>query len=136
MKHSFLTLLPSRQKQRQTLLKFCGGALLGALVFLLLYGPSTLNCSYDSWIRQGYVEEDIIQHYAAWQFYRNASWQFPLTWLDNAAVPLGAAAAWADPLPWAALFFKLLSPLLPPTFQYFGLITFLHFVHCGSILEF
>lgn len=132
MKHSFLTLLPSRQKQRQTLLKFCGGALLGALVFLLLYGPSTLNCSYDSWIRQGYVEEDIIQHYAAWQFYRNASWQFPLTWLDNAAVPLGAAAAWADPLPWAALFFKLLSPLLPPTFQYFGLITFLHFVLQGG----
>lgn len=120
------------QNKRPLLRGFVLGALTGAVVFLLLYGPSTLNVTYDSWIRCGYVEEDIIQHYATWQFFRNASWQFPLTWMDNAAAPLGAAAAWGDPLPWAALFFKMLSPLLPATFQYFGLVALLHFMLQGG----
>lgn len=132
MKYRFSTLLPSRRTLTDAAKKLCCGAALGAIVFLLLYGFSTLDPTYDDWIRRGYVEEDIIQHYAAWQFFRNAGWQFPLTWLDNAAAPLGTAAAWADPLPWAALFFKLLSPVLPQTFQYFGIVSLLHFMLQGG----
>ena len=129
MLHTHSALQPGARKKQPL---FLYGALLGALVFLLLYGPSTLNPTYDSWIRCGYVEEDIIQHYAAWQYYRYSDWHFPLTWLDNLSQPLGAAAAWGDPLPWAAVFFKLLSPILPETFQYFGLVTLLHFMLQGA----
>lgn len=111
---------------------FLIGACIGAVLFIALYGVSTLNPTYDSWIRCGYVEEDIIQHYAGWQFFRNSDWHFPLTWLDNAAQPVGAAAAWADPLPWAAIFFKILSPILPSTFQYFGIVALLHFMLQGG----
>ncbi len=129
---NILPVVPSRRTVAATARKFVCGAVLGAVVFLLLYGFSTLDPTYDSWIRCGYVEEDIIQHYATWQFFRNAAWQFPLTWLDNAAAPIGAAAAWGDPLPWAALFFKLLSPLLQQTFQYFGIISLLHYMLQGG----
>lgn len=112
--------------------RFLLGALVGAAVFLALYGWDTLRVSYDSWIRCGYVEEDIIQHYAAWQYFRNAPWDFPLTWVSNLASPTGTAAAWGDILPWAGLFFKALSPILPATFQYFGIVSLFHFVMQGG----
>lgn len=129
---NLLPVIPSRKNVIVAARKFACGAALGAVVFLLLYGFSTLDPTYDSWIRCGYVEEDIIQHYATWQFFRNSSWQFPLMWLDNAAAPTGAAAAWGDPLPWAALFFKTLSPVLPQTFQYFGIVSLLHYMLQGG----
>lgn len=108
------------------------GAALGALAFLLLYGTQTLNVMNDEWIRAGYVEEDIIQSYAAWQYYRNAAWQFPLLWLDNVALPAGASAAFADPFPLLIIFFKLISPLLPQTFQYFGIAALMNFTLQGA----
>ena len=124
--------LPSKKTAAAAVRKFCCGAALGALVFVAIYGFATLDPTYDSWIRCGYVEQDVLQHYAAWQYLRNASWQFPLTWLDNLAAPTGAAAAWGDPLPWAALFFKLLSPILPATFQYIGIVSLLHYMLQGG----
>lgn len=127
MKHEIV-----RPWVRRNMQGFACGAVLGAVVFLALYGFATLNVTYDSWIRCGYVEEDIIQHYAAWQYFRNDGWDFPLTWISNAAAPVGAAAAWGDVLPWAALFFKLLSPVLPATFQYFGIISLLNYMLQGG----
>ena len=126
--------MPSlKQPMRHTdVSRFCLGALLGAAVFLILYGAFALDPCYDSWIYCGYVEEDVIQHYAAWQYLRNQSWDLPLCWIKNAALPLGSSAAFADPLPWAALFFKVLSPLLPETFQYFGLVSLLHYMLQGG----
>ncbi len=111
---------------------FLLGAALGIVVFLLLYGPSTLDVTYDSWIYNGYVEEDIIQRYAGWLYYRAAPWSWPLTVAENLSQPYGASIVFTDSLPLAAAFFKLLGPLLPATFQYFGWINLLNFALQGS----
>ena len=41
------------------------GALLGAAVFLLVYGLAPLDVANDAFCRGGYIEKDIQQHYAA-----------------------------------------------------------------------
>ena len=112
--------------------RFLLGALVGAVIFILIFGFKTLDPTDDSWIRNGFVEEDIIQHYATWQYFRNDNWQFSLTWMDNVAGPEGVAAAWGDVYPWAALIFKALSPILPDTFQYMGIAALLHFMLQGG----
>ena len=40
------------------------GALLGAAVFLLVYGLAPLDVANDAFCRGGYIEKDIQQHYA------------------------------------------------------------------------
>ena len=111
---------------------FAAGAAMGILVFLLIYGPSTLNVTYDSWIYAGYAEQDIVQRYAGWMFYRAADWGWPLTVAGNLGVPNGTSIVYTDSIPLAALFFKLLSPHLPANFQYFGLYNFLNIALQGG----
>lgn len=96
----------------------CAG--LGALLFLAIYGPSTLNVRYDSWIFAGYINTDVMQHYAGWAAFRAGGWAFPLCFTQMLSYPFGGVAALADIIPLFALPAKLLSPLLPETFQYFG----------------
>lgn len=112
------------QKQKlHTALRACQpllGGLLGICVFCCIYGVSTLRVGYDSWIYAGYIEEDIIQSYAGWQFFRASAWHFPLALMDNVAQPVGAGVAYTDPYFIWALVCKLFAPLLPKVFQYFG----------------
>ena len=51
---------------------------LGAIAFLLINTGASLNVMNDNWIRSGYVEKDIIQHYTGWLFYRQSPVSFPL----------------------------------------------------------
>lgn len=108
------------------------GTAIGAVLFLLIYGPAVLNPCYDGWIYNGYIEDDIIQSYAGWQYMRQDAWHIPLCWANNVAAPAGASMAYTDVYPLAAAFFKLLSPLLPETFQYFGIVNFLNFCLQGA----
>lgn len=111
---------------------FAGGALLGAAVFLLVYGPSTLDVSYDGWIYKGYIEQDILQRYAGWLWFRNAPWSFPLTVAENFAQPYGGCITFTDSAPLAAVVCKAFGPLLPATFQYFGWLNVLNFALQGG----
>lgn len=124
--------LLAAQGRRRIAIDFAIGAAIGIAVFLLLYSPGTLNVTYDSWIYNGYVEEDIIQRYAGWLYYRAAPWSWPLTVAENVSVPYGASIAFTDSIPLAAVFCKLLSPLLPATFQYFGWYNLLNFALQGG----
>lgn len=99
------------------------GALLGAAVFLLVNTGASLNVMNDAWIRSGYVEKDIIQHYTGWLFYRQSPLSFPLGMSSAINYPQGAAVTYTDSVPLFAILFRLLSPILPATFQYFGLYT-------------
>ena len=54
------------------------GALLGAAVFLLVYGLAPLDAANDAFCRGGYIEKDIQQHYAGWLFYRSSALGWPL----------------------------------------------------------
>lgn len=112
--------LPLRRISGEKTVDFLLGAALGILFFVALYGISTLQVTYDSWIYKGYIEEDIIQRYAGWLYFRNDAWRWPLTVAENFSQPLGASIVYTDSFPLWAVVCKLFAPLLPATFQYIG----------------
>lgn len=118
-------------KRRDGLL-LLGGAVLGAVAFLLIFGLSPLDVTNDSFCRGGYIEKDIQQHYAGWLFYRQSDLSFPLCVTDNINAPQGLSVAYTDSIPLLAAFFRFLSPLLPATFQYFGWFTLLCLMAQGA----
>lgn len=111
---------------------FLLGGLLGLLAFLLVYGPAPLDPANDAFCRGGYMEKDIQQHYAGWLFYRQSGTGFPLCIADTINYPDGLSVAYTDSIPLFAALFRLLSPLLPETFQYFGWFTLAAFFLQGA----
>ena len=101
---------------------------LGILLFLLIFGIEPLRYSGIGWTQHGFGGSDITQHQIGWMFYRNSPWTFPLCKALFLGYPEGTPISYTDSIPLAALFFKLLSPLLPKNFQYFGLYTCLCFM--------
>ncbi len=65
------------------------GALLGAAVFLLVYGLAPLDVANDAFCRGGYIEKDIQQHYAGWLFYRSSALGWPLGVTQAVNAPAG-----------------------------------------------
>lgn len=87
----------------------------------------------DAWIMYGYDEWDINQHYAGWTAFREGTWSFPLGQADAVAYPSeGVNIAFTDSIPLAAVFFKILSPILPRVFQYEGLCNLFAYVMFGG----
>ena len=70
------------------------GALLGAAVFLLVYGLPPLNVANDAFCRGGYIEKDIQQHYAGWLFYRSSAPGWPLGVTQAINAPQGVSVAY------------------------------------------
>lgn len=94
------------------------GFFLSIFLFCMMYDSSLLNPTYDQWILDG---GDFQQHYLGWIYYRNTPWRFPIGLLDGLSSDGAVSCIYTDSIPLFAVFFKLLSPLLPDTFQYFGL---------------
>ncbi|MDD5995115.1 MAG: DUF6311 domain-containing protein [Clostridiales bacterium] len=97
---------------------FLIGALIGAVLFVAIYGFGVLNVTNDAWLLTG---KDLQQHYIGWKYYRDAAWTFPIGCHDGLTHPYMVSVLYTDSIPLFAIFFKLLSPILPETFQYFGL---------------
>lgn len=97
---------------------FLIGALIGAVLFVLIYGFSVLNVTNDAWLLTG---KDLQQHYIGWKYYRDAAWTFPIGLHDGLTYPYKVSVLYTDSIPLFAIIFKALSPILPATFQYFGL---------------
>ncbi|MBE6878428.1 MAG: hypothetical protein E7488_04605 [Ruminococcaceae bacterium] len=108
------------------------GAVVGFLVFLLIYGFSPLNPLNEQFVLTGYLEKDVAQHYAGWKLFRNSPWSFPLGVGELIEAPYGNSVSYTDSIPLFAIFFKALSPILPHTFQYFGIFVALCFVLQGA----
>ncbi|GFI22935.1 hypothetical protein IMSAGC011_01712 [Lachnospiraceae bacterium] len=106
-----------REREENDRVLFGLAALIGSIAFILIYGVSVLNPVYDDWLLgQG----DLTQHYLGWCFYRRAEWTFPIGLTNNLAYPSYTSVIFTDSIPLLAVFFKILSPLLPEPFQYFG----------------
>ena len=118
------------RKRKQKLFLF--GALIGAAVFLAVFGFKELDVTDDSWILGGYIEQDILQHYLGWRSYRAAPLTLPLCITTQFNYPTGISVAYTDSIPLFAVIFRLLAPLLPETFQYFGIFTLLSFMLQGG----
>jgi len=119
-------------KKKEQLFVFFTGAIIGAVIFVLIYGTSVINFTNDSLIINGYIEKDVSQHYAGWMLYRHSPWQFPLGLAQNIAYPYGTTVSYTDSIPLFAIFFKLFRNFLPQTFQYFGLYCLLCFMLQGA----
>ena len=104
--------------------------LLGAVSFLLIYGWNILNPSNIDWLFSG---GDLTQHYLGWVGYRNSDWTFPIGMMNQVTYPYNISIIFTDSIPLLAVFFKILSPLLPSQFQYFGLWGILCFILNGII---
>lgn len=116
-------------RQHPDTLVFVAGATYGIVLFLLLYGPKVLNVTYDAWLLTG---SDLTQHYIGWLCYRNSPWHFPLGLMTGLIEPYTTSIIFTDSIPHFALLFKLFSPLLPETFQYFGIYGLLSFSLMGG----
>lgn len=97
--------------------------LLGAILFVALGGLSVLLPSSIGWLMRGLL--DPPSHQLGWEFFRETPFlQFPLGANPRYGMEMGSSIVFSDSLPLFALPFKLLGPLLPDTFQYFGLWVF------------
>jgi hypothetical protein len=118
--------------RRKRALLALGGALIGLILFLAINTAASLDVTNDRWLAGGYVEKDILQHYAGWLFYRASPLTFPLGIAQQMNYPYGLAVSYTDSVPLFAILFRLLSPILPATFQYFGIVTLLFYMLQGA----
>ncbi|UTX51388.1 hypothetical protein KI440_00260 [Candidatus Saccharibacteria bacterium TM7i] len=107
------------------------GAILGILFFATMFGFSVVNPVNVQWILN--LGGDLAQHYFGWAFFRDADWTFPFGVATNLAYPYGVPVTFMDSIPLLAIVFKILSPILPETFQYLGIFTFVSFTLQGGI---
>lgn len=112
------------KEKKQIATCFFLGTLLGGLSFFWIYGVRVLDVTYDTWLLQD--ASDLTQHYIGWQFFRQSQWQFPFGLIQNIFMN-DVSVIYTDSIPIFALVFKLFSPLLPETFQYFGIWGLLSF---------
>ena len=92
-------------------------SLLMLVIFFLIYGVYVLNPFYVDWLMSG---GDLSQHYLGWRGYRISEWIFPIGNTNSMAYPVETSVIFTDSIPIFAVLFKLLSPVLPENFQYFG----------------
>ena len=105
---------------------------MGVLVFVLVFGVSTLDVTNDAFCRGGYIEKDIQQHYAGWLFYRQSSAGWPLCIARGINYPDGLSIAYTDSIPLLAALLKPVANLVGGTFQYMGWFTLVCFALQGG----
>ena len=98
-------------------------AILGATVFLVLYGPYTLDVTNDAWIIHQFDGTDTMQHYAGWTQFRISNWNYPLGFANTLAFGDGTYITYTDSIPYVAILCKLFRGILPTRFQFFGWFT-------------
>ncbi len=107
------------KQKKDYLIFFLTGCLMGALCFVGVYGVKILDVTYDAWLLNG--DLDLMQHYIGWGHYRYSPWSFPIGLISSLSVPYRMSVVYTDSVPLVAVICKCLSPLLPETFQYFGI---------------
>ncbi len=103
---------------------------IAVLIFIYLYSYRVLDPTYTDWLLYG---GDLSQHYCGWRGYRLGNWQFPIGLTNQLSYPDYISVIFTDSIPIFAVLFKILSPLLPGQFQYFGLWGIMCFILTGII---
>ncbi len=110
---------------------FLIGLAVGAISFLIVFGPGVLNVTNDTWlISDG---GDMSQHYVGWIYYRNSPLTFPIGLLEGITSPDKFSVTYMDSIPILAFIFKIFAKVLPGTFQYFGIYGFVTFMLQGGL---
>ena len=119
-------------KIKERRLVFIIACILGAVCFLIIYGPYVLNPFYDDWIFMT-GERDLTQHYLGFCMYRSSPWQFPIGLVTTASYPHDMSVIYTDAIPLFAFFGKLLNPILPQVFQYLGIYGMISMMLMGGM---
>lgn len=98
------------------------------VLFILFYGGKVLLPSNINWL---FNQGDLSQHYVGWEAFRVGDWSFPLGLVDTVSYPIKVSVIYTDSIPILAIFFKLISFMLPKTFQYLGFYGLLCFILQG-----
>lgn len=107
-------------KNNQTHIPFILAAVTFAIaIFLSKVGINALNPLNDQWLMAS--GSDWTPDYMAWGFYRNAEWSFPLGIFTGYSYPEQVSIGLTGAIPLLAVPLKLFSPILPDTFQHFGI---------------
>jgi hypothetical protein len=92
-------------------------AAFGLVHFINIAGARLLDPTWAGWL----TASDGLGHLFGWLFYRIEPWHLPLGSMRGLLYPYGTTVGLTDSIPWVAVLCKLASPMLPPTFQFFGL---------------
>lgn len=107
------------------------GIVIGITIFSILLGMKIVDPLYTEWLisRGG----DPAQHFLGWNFYRNSSWKWPITLMDNYGYPNGTLVGYTDSIPLLAIPFKIINFMLPDKFQYIGIFLMICYILQGFI---
>ena len=111
------------------------GAIVGVVVFFLIYGIGVVIPTNVTWLHHSIDLEglaDLTQHELGWEMYRQAPWHFPYGLFDGLS-PEPLSIVYTDSIPLFAVFFKILSPILPADFQYMGLFSLITYILMGGL---
>ncbi|MBO4890255.1 MAG: hypothetical protein J5574_04615 [Lachnospiraceae bacterium] len=122
--------MPSTVKRIPAKLLFAICAFIGAVIFIGIYGTKILDFTNTGWLFNN--DHDLRQHYIGWCAYRSDPWHFPIGLIDSLSYPNSMSVIYTDSIPLMAVIFKIASPHLPQTFQYFGLFGILSFMLMGG----
>lgn len=90
--------------------------LLALAAFAVVVGGAPLAPTNIAWLS----ESDAPTNYLGWVFYRDSPWAWPPAANPAYGMDIAGSILMADANPLLAIPFKLLAPLLPAPFQYFG----------------
>ena len=102
--------------------------ILGAIIFIAIYGYSILNPFNVDWIKNW--GSDLEQHYIGWLFFKSAQFKFPLGMFDTLSYPNNVSTIFTDSIPIVAITCKAIIKIFnfQGEIQYFGLYGLLCFM--------
>ena len=127
--------------KERPIIAFIIGLIIGLVAFIIIYGIDVISFTNVNWLTDSAALEklwDLTQHYNGWLYYRQTPWTFPIGMTENVCSE-NISIAYMDSIPLFAIFFKILSPILPASFQHFGLyelITYMLMGGFGALITF
>jgi hypothetical protein len=91
--------------------------LVGLAAFLAIVGPKVLDVTNMLWLT---TQKDTFTHYLGWEFFRRSPLVWPPGLNPDYGLQFSSSILFSDSIPLLAIPLKLLSPILPETFQYTG----------------
>jgi hypothetical protein len=93
--------------------------LAGLVATLLIVGINPMQIQNTNWL---FISNpDPLTHYLGWAFYKHSGWSWPIGLNPNYGLEISSSIVFSDSIPLLAILFKSIAPLLPDTFQYFGI---------------
>jgi len=115
-------------KKHQIMLLTVLSAIIGAIAFVCIYGVEVLDTGNTLWLENA---GDLTQHYTGWTFFRDSEWSIQIGLFNSLSYPNYASIVFTDSIPIFAVFFKIISGILPETFQYMGIFGIMCYILQG-----